>query len=248
MAAPNTANRRSTPLRRELGRAVRAHELTLAAGGTVCLLAWGFACARASYTQSEQGAAFDAALHHARVEQLQTEAPNREEWSPARIAAYEASLVAPVEALGRLEIPEAGVSVMVLDGTKETTLDRAVGRIEGTAPPDGEGNLGIAGHRDGYFRGLRHLRAGHEITLTTLSGVAHYEVERTLVVDPDRVDVLAPTDQPTLTLVTCYPFYHVGSAPERFIVVARRTRYEPWPGAQHAGDRPELASHRASGR
>jgi len=237
MAAPNAACERRVPLRRALRGGLRGLEVGLAVAGSACLLAWGFACARTTVIQSEEGESFDAALR-ARIEQLQSEAHDRGEWSPARVAAYEASLAAPVFALGRLEIPEAGVSVMVLEGTDDTTLDRAVGRIEGTAAPDGDGNLGIAGHRDGFFRGLRHLRTGHRITLTTLAGVAHYEVERTLVVDPDRVDVLAPTDRPTLTLVTCYPFYYVGSAPERFIVVARRTGYEPWSGA----DGSELAS------
>jgi sortase A len=208
---------------------LRVFEVGLAAAGVVCLLAYGLACARASMTQTAQSAAFDAALR-ARMEQLQTESPNRSEWSAGRVARYEASLAAPVEALGRLEIPEADISVMVLEGTDESTLDRAVGRIAGTARLEETGNLGIAGHRDGFFRGLRHVTEGDAITLTTLAGVARYRVEQTLVVSPDRIDVLAATREPTLTLVTCFPFYHVGDAPERFIVQARRIAYEAWPG------------------
>ncbi len=212
---------------RALRGALRTLEYGLAATGLACLLAYGGACARASLTQSTSSAAFDAALA-ARLAQIQAESPNRSEWSAARVEKYEASLDAPVRALGRLEIPDAGVSVMVLEGTDETTLDRAVGRIEGTARPGEPGNLGIAGHRDGYFRGLRHVEPGDEIILTTLDGVAHYRVEATQVVSPARVEVLEQTNDPTLTLVTCYPFYYVGSAPQRYVVHARQVSYESW--------------------
>ena len=113
-------------------------------------------------------------------------------------------------------------------GTDKRTLDRAVGRIEGTAQPGEPGNMGIAGHRDGFFRGLRKLEVGDEIIFTTLEGVAHYEVTSLRVVKPEAVEVLDPTEQPVLTLVTCYPFYYVGDAPNRFIVAARRVRYDAW--------------------
>ena len=109
---------------------------------------------------------------------------------------------------------------MVLDGTDELSLTRAVGHIEGTARPGSPGNVGIAGHRDSFFRGLRHLEVGDALSLTTLDGVTHYEVENLDVVEPTAVEVLDPTDYDALTLVTCYPFYFVGSAPERFIVRA----------------------------
>jgi len=213
--------------RRALRGALRTLELALAVGGLACLLAYGGACARASLTQSTSSDAFDAALAE-RLERIHAESPDRSEWSRGRVAKYEASLESPVQALARLEIPEAGISVMVLDGTEETILDRAVGRIEGTAQPGEPGNLGIAGHRDGFFRGLRHVEPGDEITLTTLDGVAHYRVEVTQVVSPADVDVLEPTPEPTITLVTCYPFYYVGSAPQRYIVHARRVSYESW--------------------
>ena len=232
--------RAGSPARRALQTGLRALELALATAGTACLLAYGLACARASLTQTVEGESFDRALEE-RLALLQREVPpDRSEWSSARVERYEASLAAPVEgaALGRLEIPEVGLSVMVLDGTDEVILDRAVGRIEGTARPGEPGNLGIAGHRDGYFRGLRHLAEGDEITLTTLDGVARYRVERTLVVSPERVDVLAPSDEPILTLVTCFPFYYVGDAPERFIVQARQVRFDAW---TPDGRRAELA-------
>jgi sortase A len=213
---------------------LRTAEVALAIAGAACLLAYAGACARASYTQQRESAAFDAAMRaqaeqrlRERTEQIQNESrPDYRDWSPARVAKYEAALGTPVHALARLEIPDVDLSVMVLDGTAETTLDRAVGRIEGTALPGESGNVGIAGHRDGYFRGLRNVEKGDQLMLTTLDGVAHYEVENITVVDPARVDVLAPTDDPTITLVTCYPFYHLGDAPWRYVVRARRVSYE----------------------
>jgi sortase A len=110
----------------------------------------------------------------------------------------------------------------VLPGTDDVTLDRAVGHIEGTAAPDAAGNVGIAGHRDGFFRGLKDITQGDLIELVTLQDTVAYRVEKTWIVDPTDVSVLDPTPGRALTLVTCYPFYFVGSAPQRFIVRAVR--------------------------
>ena len=119
-----------------------------------------------------------------------------------------------------LRIPKIGLEVSVLPGTDERTLDRAVGHIEGTAQPGTDGNLAIAGHRDGFFRGLKDIAPGDLIELDTLQGKDTYRVERTWVVNPEDVSVLDPTSTRVLTLVTCYPFYFVGEAPYRFIVRA----------------------------
>ena len=109
----------------------------------------------------------------------------------------------------------------MLDGTDNLTLNRAVGRIAGTARPGEPGNLGIAGHRDGFFRGLKDLAPGGELELETLDGAQLvYTVRDIWIVQPEDVHVLDPTPEPSLTLVTCFPFYHVGSAPERYIVRA----------------------------
>ena len=108
----------------------------------------------------------------------------------------------------------------MLPGTDDHTLDRAVGHIEDTAEPGTDGNSGIAGHRDGFFRGLKDIAPGDAIELETLKGKDVYRVERTWVVNPEDVWVLDPTPTRALTLVTCYPFYYVGSAPQRFIVRA----------------------------
>jgi sortase A len=122
--------------------------------------------------------------------------------------------------LGRIEIPRVGVSSLVLEGVTGATLRRGVGHIGGTPLPRSPGNFGLAGHRDTVFRGLKDIRKGDSITLDTLDGTYRYVVDWAQVVDPDDVEVLAVSNQPELTLVTCYPFYYVGSAPERFVVRA----------------------------
>ncbi len=124
--------------------------------------------------------------------------------------------------LGRMEIPRLGVSVVVAEGTDERTLQRAGGHIAGTAFPGQRGNIGIAGHRDTLFRPLRNIRQNDVITLTTLSGEYRYRVVSTEIVSPSDVTVLQPDGHEILTLVTCYPFYFVGPAPDRFIVRAAR--------------------------
>jgi len=124
--------------------------------------------------------------------------------------------------LGRMEIPRLGVSVIVAEGTAESTLRRAGGHIPGTSFPGQHGNVGIAGHRDTLFRPLRNIRQNDVITLTTLAGEYRYRVMSTEVVSPSDVTVLESDGHEMLTLVTCYPFYFVGPAPDRFIVRAAR--------------------------
>ena len=94
------------------------------------------------------------------------------------------------------------------------------GHVEGTALPGTAGNIAVAAHRDGFFRGLKDIKIGDQIELTTLEGQQTFVVSKLDIVDPFQVSVLDPTDEPVLTLITCYPFYFVGSAPERFIVRA----------------------------
>ena len=112
------------------------------------------------------------------------------------------------------------IQVPVYDGTDDFTLNRGVGRIEGTAVVGAGGNLGIAGHRDSFFRGLKDIAIGDSIDLLTLRGNEAYSVSSIEIVDPADVGVLAPTEYKTITLVTCYPFYYVGHAPKRYIVKA----------------------------
>lgn len=128
--------------------------------------------------------------------------------------------------LGRIEIPRIGLSVMFAEGIEPLTLSLAAGHIPGTPFPDESGNVGIAAHRDLFFRSLRKIRRDDVIVMTTLRGTSEYSVEWTRVVKPKDVYVLGDSSQPMLTLVTCYPFYYVGPAPERFIVRARRIDVE----------------------
>jgi sortase A len=124
--------------------------------------------------------------------------------------------------LGKIEITRIGLTAMIMEGTDARTLRRAVGHVRGTPLPGQQGNVAIAGHRDTFFRPLRNVRNDDEITLTTLSGSYRYLVDSTQVVPPEDTKVLDNSDDTTLTLVTCYPFYFVGPAPKRFIVRAHR--------------------------
>ena len=127
---------------------------------------------------------------------------------------------APV-VLGRLEIPRLGIRAMVREGVDDETLKVAVGHIPGTARPGENGNIGLAAHRDSFFRALRDVRKGDLMRLTTLDGSETYRVASATVVDPARVGVLAGVNGTRgLTLVTCFPFDYIGAAPKRFIVAA----------------------------
>ena len=153
--------------------------------------------------------------------QLETGMPDHSLWSPARIRAWQSTVNDPAPApLGVLRIPRLRLEAPLLGSTDEATLDRGLGHIEDTAPPGTDGNTGIAGHRDGFFRVLKDITEGDTIELQTLAGRDTYRVERTWIVEPEDVSVLDPTPSRSLTLVTCYPFYFVGSAPQRFIVRA----------------------------
>jgi sortase A len=155
-------------------------------------------------------------------------------WSEARMKAWQSTRgVASPTALAILRIPRIHLEVPILEGTDELTLNRAVGHIEDTAMPGGDGNAGIAGHRDGFFRGLMNVAPGDAIELETLYGTEHYRIERTWIVTPDDIWVLDPTLERSLTLVTCYPFYFVGPAPQRYIVRAVHDGTQRDPRAAH---------------
>jgi sortase A len=124
--------------------------------------------------------------------------------------------------IGRIEIARLGLSVMIIEGDDGKTLRRAAGHVPGTALPGQPGNVGITAHRDTFFRPLRNIRMDDVITLTTLQGEYRYRVVSTKIVSPQDVEVLDSTGGEVLTLVTCYPFYFVGAAPNRFIVRAER--------------------------
>ena len=142
-------------------------------------------------------------------------------WSTKRIRAYQESLAAHfAPALALLRIPKIDLEVPILEGTDDVSLNRAVGHIAGTPRPGESGNVGLAGHRDGFFRGLKDVSTGDTIEIITPDNANKYVIDEIAVVDPSNVSVLAPRAQPSVTLVTCYPFYFIGSAPQRYIVHA----------------------------
>jgi len=158
----------------------------------------------------------------------QPEAPTLPEVQPRadvqpapNIPAPQPAVVWNGERLGRLVIPRLRVSAVVREGVGEDTLGIALGHIPGTALPGAAGNVGVAGHRDTLFRSLRHIRKDDVIEFQTLNGTYRYQVDSTRIVTPKDVDVLAASSRPEMTLVTCYPFYYVGPAPDRFVVKAR---------------------------
>jgi sortase A len=140
-------------------------------------------------------------------------------WSEKRIRAYGESLAMHVGSpLALLQIPKIHLNVPVFNGTDETVFSRGVGRIIGTARLGAKGNMGIAGHRDGFFRGLKDVKIGDLVKLVTPDGQREYEVKAILIVSPHDVGVLRDQGVPMLTLATCYPFYFVGDAPQRYIL------------------------------
>jgi sortase A len=143
------------------------------------------------------------------------------DWSAKRISSYFQALTGHYPPpLARLRAPSVGLDVMVLDGTDDATLNRGAGHIAGTAEPGKDGNVGIAAHRDGWFRSLSRISIGDTLELDSAGGERNYRVKSIRIVEPEDVTVLAPSARSQLTLVTCYPFYFAGAAPYRFIVTA----------------------------
>jgi sortase A len=165
---------------------------------------------------------YGAAMSRLAVAEFRAQSASHREWDSARIRAYQRSLAvkfAPPEAV--LRIPRLGVEVPVLEGTDDLTMNRAAGHIAGTARPGEPGNVAIAGHRDGFFRPLKDIAAGDVIDLDRPDGqVDQYTVQGFQIVQPSDTSALTPTAGSTLTLVTCFPFRFVGSAPQRFVVRA----------------------------
>lgn len=150
-----------------------------------------------------------------------TDQPDTSLWAAGRVADYQASLQAELpEVLGVLEVPSVGLKVPVYATNSELVMDRGAGIIDGMSYPHEPGNIGISGHRDGYFRVLKDVQRGDLISLKTLEGEKHFRIHATDIVAISDEKLLRDTDDQTVTLVTCYPFYFVGHAPKRFIVRA----------------------------
>jgi|SRR5580698_5681619 sortase A len=154
--------------------------------------------------------------------------PDFSQWSERRIKDYQESLAAHfAPAIAILRIPKIQVEVPVLEGTDDLTLNRGVGHVTGTANPGENGNVAIAGHRDGFFRGLKDVAIGDSIEMVIPGRTETYIIDRITIVRPSDVSVLQPRPHASLTLITCYPFYFVGSAPQRYIVQASVSDADP---------------------
>jgi sortase A len=199
-------------------RVLRGIEILAWCAGVSLLVT--YATTRAWYTHSrDQGVAmFEAATALART----VDAVDMTTWSRARVDRYRESLRESLAPQAVLRIPSVKLVVPVFEGTRELNLNRGAGRIEGTARIGEAGNVGIAAHRDGFFRALKDVRVGDTLLLERVTATRTYRVVSMTIVDPSEVSVLAPTTTESVTLVTCYPFYYVGSAPRRFIVRAQR--------------------------
>jgi sortase A len=178
----------------------------LLASGAFAILYVGFTLLGAKIYQERAGLTLDMQIH----------AQERLDTGLLKLTVKEGDV------LGRMEIPRIRVSVVVLQGTSSQTLRNGVGHIEGTALPGEPGNVGIAGHRDTYFRALKDIRANDEIQIQTAAGITQYKVDWIQITVPGDVAIVSTATESALTLVTCYPFHFIGAAPERFVVHAHK--------------------------
>jgi sortase A len=182
---------------------------------------------------AHNAAAADLSVHSAGVVDLAATTPLMpafvEADDMAKADATKSSAAAAFEnlPLGRIEIASLGLTAMIEEGTGRQTLQRGVGHILGTSLLGAAGNIGLAGHRDTFFRKLRNIHEGDEITLTTLAGAVLYRVDLISIVEPQEAEVLRDSGENLLTLVTCYPFSYLGPSPKRFIVRARQVPAAP---------------------
>jgi sortase A len=212
-------------LRTRTSRAHRRIELCLLLAGAIAVGIWGSSYARRAVYQAWGNQVLNRRIESRPANTSPPGAASQAKAPPLRNGTL----------IGRLEIPRLNVRGVVREGAGRDTLDVALGHIPGTALPGQPGNAGIAGHRDTLFRGLRNIAKGDVIQFQTPAGSYDYKVESTGIVKPDDVGVLNRSQYPEMTLVTCYPFYYVGSAPDRFIVKARLEG----PLAPSAQTRPE---------
>jgi sortase A len=189
--------------------------------GVVCLGIYSYSYVYRTAYQLYEGWLFDhevpeatAATQEKKPTRLPVVLPDPDRGTPSPKSSELQGIV------GRISIPRLHISAIVEEGVDDRTLLRAIGHIPGTALPGERGNIGIAGHRDTFFRALKDLQPHDEIDFTTHSGRFHYTVESLRIVEPDNVSVLEPAEGQSLTIVTCFPFQYVGNAPRRFIVHA----------------------------
>jgi sortase A len=215
-------------------RALRPTGFALQALGLVGMVVVGVAYADGAIESRAAIAAFEQAASQAAPAEFGAEAlvPDQSLWSETARSRYAATEKAGSVPIALLKIERLNLVAPVFPGTDAITLNRGVGLVKGTALPGETGNVALSGHRDSFFRPLKDIAIADSIELRTRRGVQHFRVAEIHIVDPLDVSVLDPSDAPILTLITCYPFYYVGYAPDRYVV--RATLVE----AGSAEDRP----------
>lgn len=205
-----------------------------------------FHAAIMSHIAGSKFAAADASLTSSEVEGKLRQAPGKVDfasWSAKRVVAYEESLQRHFDpAIAMMRIRRLGLEAPIFEGVDDLTLDRGIGHIPGTALPGATGNVAVAGHRDGFFRVLKDIAPGDEIEVLTANEKYTYAVDQVVIVLPNDVSVLEPGSAKSLTLVTCYPFYFVGSAPKRYIVQALLLRSDSLPVRGRTSDESTRAA------
>lgn len=172
-----------------------------------------------------------------------TQEPDFALWSEKRVAEYKESLLRQFDpAIALMRIRRLDLEAPIFEGVDDLTLNRGVGHIPGTALPGENGNVSLAGHRDGFFRVLKDIVPGDEIEVLTTTTKYTFKVNQIVVVLPKDVSVVAPGSQTSLTLVTCYPFYFIGSAPKRYIVKASLMKSDVLPRAGESSDQIATAT------
>ena len=220
-AAPDDA--RSASVRTGRRTVVVGHACL--AAGVALLLVYGSHVAK-QYAFTTAAAAWSAEFEQ-ETAVLSAGTPDLSLWSLARVKAFQVALARqldPPDAV--LSMPRLKLHVPVFEGTDDATLDRGAGHIAGTAPLGEDGNIGLAGHRDGFFRSLKDAAVGDAVVMKSRTVSAVYRVDEIAIVSPEDVQVLAVRARPSLTLVTCYPFYFQGNAPQRYIVFASLERID----------------------
>lgn len=197
-------------------RTVRTLATIVQITGALLVLYSAFYVMRAQYFQWQQRQALSAARVGNQSPAYPQSMPPSSQLDLAPLRPARGSVI------GWIEIPRLKVSSVVLEGDTESEFQLGAGHVPGTAGPGEHGNVVIAAHRDTFFRNLRNIAPDDRIVITTPNGVFEYAVERTEITDPKNVSVMQPRGQPELTLVTCYPFNYIGSAPDRFIVHAKK--------------------------
>jgi len=206
---------------------IKIHEAQASEAG---LQAFALAAAAAAPAVSEAPPTATEANANNLLDEGELQGVDQSLWSKKRIAQF-ADIHKTVKEtpLAVLRIDDLKILVPIYEGTSEFNLNRGAGWVEETAPVDGRGNIAIAAHRDSFFRALKDAKKGQKMTLQTLQGTRHFTLSDIQIISQAETSVLEPSSSSKLTLVTCYPFYHVGSAPQRYIVTATEDISAPKP-------------------